>query len=124
MRVRSYIDEQKRTCVVVIDDCENDVRRKLQKLFDSGGYSLDVIFNGTRSYLIGPFRGKAKCAPEDEFDTVIGLKLARERAFEKYNRAFNRELDFIWNKLDTLLDDIEDLYKEEFIDNFGYCKIS
>jgi hypothetical protein len=113
MRFRNYVNEAKRTCVVVIDDTEDDVIKRVAKVMRGNNYNETFYFRGSNSYLLGPFRGKAKCCPEDAWDPDEGLRIARDRAIAKYNRAFNREIDYILERLEALSFDLEDLYKEE-----------
>lgn len=111
MKSRYYVNEAKRTVVYVIDDCEYDVRRKVRKLFRShGGLGETFNFIGERSYLNGPFKGKAKCAPDDVWDEATGIQIARERAYAKYNAAFNKEIDYLFEVTDLFTDALEDMY--------------
>jgi hypothetical protein len=112
MKISNYVNEEKRVCVVVISDCENDVRRRVAKLVQSQ-FGEDIYFRGNNSYLNGPFRGKARCAPDDEFNPETGLAIARARAFQKYGAAYNREIDYLIERLDNLAENLEDFYRDE-----------
>lgn len=111
MKVRNYVNEEKRTCVVVISDCEGDVIRKIRKVFRAH-FNEDFMFRGNSSFIAEKFIGKAKCAPEDTFDAAVGLELARERAFEKYNAAYDREVDRVVERLEDAVSAVAELYKD------------
>ena len=111
MKISNYVNEAKRTCVVVLSDCENDLRVRAIKLFNSQ-YWDDFGFHGYNSYINGPFRGKAKCSPEDEFNEETGLAIARARAFQKYIEAYNSEVDYLIERAYTLAGDLQDLFRE------------
>jgi hypothetical protein len=119
MKVANYVNEAKRTCVVVISDCENDVRRRVRKLIENK-YGDHIGFRGEFSYLNGPIRGKAKCSELDTFSAETGLKIARARAFNKYNDKYNEELQFLREELESLVDDLYDLDRNEWEDETEY----
>lgn len=80
-----YIDEEKRTIVAIMRECEYDAIDVLQKMgirnIYHDGYRMD-------KFMMNPiYRGKAKCSPEDEWDEEYGMKLARNRMLANYYRA-------------------------------------
>lgn len=111
MKVNSYVNEEKRTCVVVISDCEDDVIRKVHRV-TKGQFKEDFYFRGKNSWLAEKFIGKAKCAPEDEFDSEFGLDMARARAFAKYNAAYDREIDTLLDRIEDMADAIDECRKQ------------
>ena len=84
-KIRYYIDEEKRTVVAVMDDCEYDAIDVLQKMgirkITHDGYNMDKFMMNTS------YRGKSKCSPDDEWDEEEGMRIARNRMLEKYYRA-------------------------------------
>ncbi len=84
-KIRYYIDEEKRTVVAVMDDCEYDAIDVLEKMgisnINHDGYNMD-------KFMMNPiYRGKAKCSPDDEWDEEYGMALARNRMLENYYRS-------------------------------------
>ena len=107
MRVRTYVNQQKRTCVVVLDECEGDVHNKIRKVFKTIN-DCDFQFLGANSFLDDePFVGKARCCPEDEWDEQFGVNLARERALTKYRRAYARIYAYHIAKLEKIADELK-----------------
>lgn len=111
MEIRYFVNAEKRTVVAAIVNAENDFRRKVRRKVDSR-FADEFFFRGERSYMPDKIVGKAKCAPEDVFDEMTGIQLARQRALEKYDRIFNRELDFLLTKIDEMAEVINELRKD------------
>jgi len=103
MVVKQFVNEEKRTCVTVIMNAQNALRNKLFST-NIRGVAADIIPDR--------YVGIAKCAPDDEFDPEIGLALSRERAFLKFHKAWNRELNRVHRRINrNVLTRIEKLYK-------------
>lgn len=84
-----YINKEKRTVVCVMDTF-NDVCDKIRK------YDLkvpDKYYCEKKT-----FRGVAKCSPEDEWDEVVGRRLAERRAAAKRQNYVNNAIDRYVNK--------------------------
>ena len=98
MRITSYVNEEKRTCVIVISDFAQDLNHDLRRIFKQ---SEDFIFLGCNSIIKTPIhiRGIAKCDPEDKFDAERGLAIAQERALKIYEATFNKELSKLQNRV-------------------------
>lgn len=99
-KIRYYIDEEKRTVVAVMDDCEYDAIDVLQKMgirkITHDGYNMDKFMMNTS------YRGKAKCSPDDEWNEEYGMALARNRMLENYYRGRSMAL----MKAETILQGI------------------
>lgn len=115
MTFNYYVNEDKRTIVCTITNCERSLIEKVRKRMGShfGDY---FRFRGDRSYIADKFVGKAKCNPLDTWDEQTGMDIARERALRKFNRAFNRELTDVIVRLEDLVPELDSLYKDEFYD--------
>lgn len=104
-KIRYYIDEEKRTVVAVMDDCEYDAIDVLQKMgirkITHNGYNLDKFMMNT-SYC-----GKAKCSPDDEWDEKYGMALARNRMLENYYRSRATALMKAETVLQNILEEID-----------------
>lgn len=84
-KIRYYIDEEKRTVVAVMDDCEYDAIDVLQKM---GICSITHDSYNLNKFMMNPiYRGKAKCALVDEWDEEEGMRIARNRMLENYYRG-------------------------------------
>ena len=79
-----YVNKEKRTVVCVMYTC-NDVRDKILK------YGLIPSYKYLSQVKV--YHGVAKCAPEDEWDEVIGRKLAEWRAAAKRQNYVNGEIN-------------------------------
>lgn len=109
MKIRNVVNEAKRTCVVIISDCEYDVIRKARKVFQAND---EIVLRGNpKLVLADQYVGIAKCAPEDTFDEATGLELARERAYRQYNREYNKAITRIIDKLEDTACKLDTLYK-------------
>lgn len=64
-KIKTYVNEEKKTVVTIIE--------------------MYVTVPGDEPVLFKKFIGKAKCMDEDKFDTQIGIKLSKDRAWIKYN---------------------------------------
>ena len=89
-KILYYIDEEKRTVVAVMKDCEYDAIDILEKMgirrIKRDGYNMN-------KFMINPiYRGKAKCAPDDIWDEEEGMRIARNRMLENYYLARTRAL--------------------------------
>ena len=107
MRMRHFVNEDKRTVTTVIEDTENDVRRMLQKMEGADGINEYVMVMAYCSYLPNTFIGIAKCHPEDEFDIQKGIEISKAKAKKKYHKAVMRELCNFANKLEHFADNID-----------------
>lgn len=98
MRITPYVNEEKRTCVVVISDFAQELNHDLRRVFKQ---SRDLLFFGGDSIIDSPthIRGVAKCAPEDKFDAERGLAIAQERALKIYEATFNKELNKLQSRV-------------------------
>ena len=103
-KIRYYIDEEKRTVVAVMDDCEYDAIDVLQKMgirkITHDGYNMDKFMMNTS------YRGKAKCSPDDEWDEKYGMALARNRMLENYYRGRAMALMKAETVLQNILEEI------------------
>lgn len=50
----------------------------------------ELIYPHIKKYIRNSYRGKAKCAPGDNFDRKTGKDIARARALEKYYRDMQK----------------------------------
>lgn len=109
-----YISEDKKTvtCVLTIERKNN-----YSKLPDSIGVrseqmGLDNIFYaqiGVNRYRVV---GKAKCAPEDEFDEKKGLIIARCRAYVKFNKLVTNYVNTIVKQIERDAYTLGDILKQ------------
>lgn len=103
-KIRYYIDEEKRTVVAVMDDCEYDAIDVLQKMgirkITHDGYNMDKLMMNTS------YRGKAKCSPDDEWDEEYGMALARNRMLANYYRGRAMALMKAETVLQSILEEI------------------
>lgn len=115
MREKVFVNEDKRTCVVVLTNREQDVydvmrkvmRRVPKEMFRFvSDESFVALASGNPSDW-GTFRGIAKCHPDDVFTEQEGIDLARERAYRQYRRAMNREFQNIISVLDDIVEGVE-----------------
>lgn len=96
-----YVSEDKKTvtCVLTIEK-ENHYSKVPDSIGIYGDQmGLDNIFYaqiGVNSYRVV---GKAKCAPEDEFDKKKGLIVARCRAYIKFNKLVKNYVNAVAKQL-------------------------
>lgn len=103
-KILYYIDEEKRTVVAVMKDCEYDAIDILEKMgirrIKRDGYNMN-------KFMINPiYRGKAKCAPDDIWDEEEGMRIARNRMLENYYLARTRALVRAEEVLMTMMDEL------------------
>ena len=103
-KILYYIDEEKRTVVAVMKDCEYDAIDILEKMgirrIKRDGYNMN-------KFMINPiYRGKAKCAPDDIWDEEEGMRIARNRMLENYYLARTRALMRAEEVLMTMMDEL------------------
>lgn len=112
MKINTYVNEKKRTCVCVIEHCEGELIKHINNelrqlpLFNEGFR----FYGGKSSLLQEKYIGKAKCHPDDAFDADIGIELAQQRAYLKFWKSWNRDLINIFDLIiDFNLDVIDKL---------------
>ena len=96
--VKYIINEENKVVVAVIDDCAMDLIDYLSNVIPNSEPVFQALMNLKKDstlLLDSPYKGKAKCAPEDTFDLEYGKKLAARRAQEKYENAKLRLLKSI-----------------------------
>lgn len=116
MRMQYCVNEEKRTVVATVVDCECDVIRKVRRKLNNR-FGESFLFHGDKSYLPEKFVGRAKCCDEDVFDAEYGRRLAASRAMDKYLRAVNREIEAVRCELETMQEELSDLFH---LDDEGY----
>lgn len=110
MKAMNVVNEAKRTCAVILTNCEADAIRKMRKA--TRQFNEDFFIRGERSFIEDKYVGIAKCAPEDVFDAEVGLTLARDRAYKQYNRAFDNEIARVIDKMEDAIGRLEACYKD------------
>lgn len=113
-RVKFYVDEEKRVVVAVLQGAENDFRDAARKIFHKNAMG-DMAFLGANSYLNSDvFRGKARCHPDDEWDVEAGKTLAFNRLRDKYARAWDKEVEYLLDKLSDIAAELGGLFSEDY----------
>lgn len=118
-KIRYYIDEEKQTIVAVMDDCAYDAIDVLAKM---GICSITHDNYNLNKFMMNPtYRGKAKCAPEDEWDEEEGMRIARNRMLENYYRGratammrAETALQSILEELGSRIDYTDNRYEKAF----------
>lgn len=91
-----YIDEIKRTVV-----CTITIRPSA---------TVDVLdYLEINSYKT-TVRGIAKCAPEDEFNMTIGMRIAESKAKAKAFKKMAKLLQIVYTELEAQVDKLKDMY--------------
>jgi hypothetical protein len=93
MKTTTIVNEAKRTCVYIIEDAAFAADARLIRALRN---ILPQRVSNQLTYLQPPisnrYIGKAKCNPLDVFDADVGVRIARQRAHDKLNRAIARTL--------------------------------
>lgn len=105
------IDRKKRTVVAYMEHCEYDVIFSIRNIVNTDLGYLDEIkaLNLNRYMINDTYRGKAKCAPEDEWNVEEGMRIARNRLLEKYWKARHKATHSFMTDLNTVLDNANKL---------------
>ena len=105
-----YINESKRTivCVFTPDHSEycTGFEKAMKKVINETGYAVMLDPKCPVCYMDYPdtFEGKAKCAPEDEWDAEYGKRLAKARALAKFHAAKSNYISEIVWSVSSMLD--------------------
>lgn len=103
-KITYYIDEEKKTVVAVMTDCEYDAIDILEKMgirsISHNSWSMDKFMINTT------YRGKAKCSPDDEWDEEEGMCIARNRMLANYYRARTMALMHAEKIFQDILDEL------------------
>lgn len=113
MKVKYYINEEKRTITAVLTLEDAERYEVVSYVWDTDLFNL---VDTTKLRLHHTYVGMATCLPEDTWDTEYGKTIARRKAYGKYlmarakkvgqittaidkawNQAINKELE-LWNK--------------------------
>ena len=83
-----YIDESNRVIVCRLTGCAFIAADRIKKYCwnDPVDYRVEALMQDS-------FIGKAKCAPEDDFNIEIGKQIALKRAKAKRKRAINQVIE-------------------------------
>lgn len=83
--LKYYVNKEKRTVVCVLECDEFSAVDFVERNHSIRG---EYFAHDYKKYVMPMrFEGKAKCAPEDEFDEELGKLIAFDRAKAKYDRA-------------------------------------
>lgn len=106
MSIRYVINEEKRTCVAILEGTQHDAITKINKMCKSEVRFSDEAdiwvydIKNSKYAMPNKFVGIAKCSPEDEWDVEIGKSVARKKLLDKYHKELrNREAKFLDNIL-------------------------
>lgn len=112
--MRYIVNEEKRTVVALMENCQSDLIQYLNKKIPDADFLISGLssYSGKTLNIDDTYRGIAKCSPEDVFDEEVGKTLASRRAQEKYDRAKSRVLEnvagaFIQNIQNAILEQKE-----------------
>lgn len=90
-----YINQEKRTIVCLIDNCQKDVINTIQKSFP---LSEDFFMgHGINLNMGNKYVGVAKCSPLDAWNVDIGVKIAKTRALYKYQKDYLKTIGGFMN---------------------------
>lgn len=97
MKMKYYINKEKRTVVCVGDNCENDALTTVTKRDGILAISVRYLMDrrGKKVWMKNRFVGKAYCAEDDEWDEEIGKSLAKERMLNAYVLAKVKKMNEI-----------------------------
>ena len=119
MRMRHFINEDKKIVTTVLEGTESAARQMLIKL-NANGLDEYISVWAHCSYMSDKFVGIAKCHPDDDFDIQKGIELSKIRALNKYYNALQKELINFANKMDQFIEKID--RKVEEIDDKFLCE--
>lgn len=110
-----YVDKEARTVVCVIPNTKNMVE---DFAWDHFQWSDMNIYDGM-DYLMrrkikmpGSFRGKAVCAPEDEWNEETGRLVAYDKAKDKCYKSFFKRANMLVQLVDGRLGDMITMFNE------------
>lgn len=103
-----YVNEDARTVVCVIPNTRSMVMDFIWEHFDWNDISMVDSVSQIRKQLLMPhsFTGKARCAPEDEWDEETGKLIAFARAKDKCYRSFFKRANIFVQAVDARLGDM------------------
>ena len=86
--VTYYVDEENSVIVCKLTGCAFIAADRIKKycMNDPDDYRVETLMQDS-------FIGKAKCAPEDDFNIEIGKQIALKRAKAKRKKAINRVIE-------------------------------
>lgn len=106
MSIRYVINEEKRTCVAILENTKYDAISKINKMCKSEARFSDEAeihvysYKNSKYKIPNRFVGVAKCSPEDVWDVEVGKRIAREKLLDKYHKALhNKQAKFLDNML-------------------------
>lgn len=114
---RFYVDETEKVVVCVIPNTSNMVMDFIWDNFNWSDMNMsDAIDYHLRQKIKMPkaFIGKAKCAPEDEWDEELGKMIAFSRAKDKCYKSFFKRANTFVQTVDRRLGDMIEAFN-----NFG-----
>lgn len=105
MYKEKFVDEEKKVVVVKFANCEDDF------IFWCQDHGITLPYEWVDGLAMpNSFVGKATCADCDEYDSVLGIKLAEKRARKKYIRSWKRKATRLRNLVAGQLDKFQESY--------------
>lgn len=107
MRMRHFVNEDKRVVTTVIENSEWDAIDSIRKAVHIAGKDW-LIANAEYSFITDKFIGIAYCHPEDKFDVKIGIEVSKKKALTQYRKAVQRELEGYAQRLEQTAEAVRD----------------
>lgn len=105
MRMRHFVNEDKRVVTTVIEGAEWDAIYSIRKAVHAIGKGwLDA--NAEYSFIANKFIGIAHCHPEDKFDVAVGVEVSKQKALTQYRKAVQRELEQYAQRLEQTAEEV------------------
>lgn len=105
MRMRHFVNEDKRIVTTVIEGAEWDAINSIRKAVHVAGEGW-LIANAKYSFIANKFIGIAYCHPEDKFDVKVGIEVSKHKALTQYRKAVQRELEQYAQRLEQTVEEV------------------
>jgi hypothetical protein len=88
--IKYFINEEKRQVIGVLENCEWDAVRKINKMIRD----TDFCFCPSEKYMMpSEFRAVVQCDDRDEFVPKIGMEKAKKRILDRYYPALDKRVN-------------------------------
>lgn len=105
------VNEEKRTVTAIMTNTSNNARRCLFRMDNKAAFIC-----GTELNLPNKIVATVHCAEEDEFDAEVGKRLAKKKAYIKFDRmrtkAFYRYREFLEKRIEGVNKAIKKFYSD------------
>jgi hypothetical protein len=100
MAIKYYCMPEKKKIIGVLDNCQDDVINKIDKLCTDTGFDF---WADERFVMPHSFKAEAIARDGDEYDEEVGKEIVRQKIMKRYYNSHDKRMRLFANYLDELV---------------------